>query len=144
MEVRSIERELQTSKVVQAASVPSRYDVIAKNITTEDINVLARLVWLEARGEDDLGQRAVVEVVLNRVISDKFPNTIKEVVYAKNQFTPAKKIPATVATSKEYKNVYYVLHTNKRILDSNVVYFSMTARNSKVATQIGCHIFCKL
>ncbi|MGI5892682.1 MAG: cell wall hydrolase [Bacillota bacterium] len=119
-----------------------RYKVIAENITTADINMLARLVWLEARGESDAGQRAVIEVVFNRVMSKRFPNTIKEVIYAKNQFTPAKKIAKTVATSKEYRNVYHVLYSSKRVLPNNVVYFSTTAQNNKVYAKIGGHIFC--
>jgi len=121
----------------------------AATYTDKDVNTLARLVWLEARGESDQGQRAVVEVVLNRVASDRFPNTINEVVFANNgngrwQFSPAKRIPKTVATSKEYRNVYYVLYGGERILPADVVYFSTTAANSRVYCKIGCHVFCRI
>ncbi len=121
----------------------------AATYTDKDVNTLARLVWLEARGESDQGQRAVVEVVLNRVEHEKFPSTVQEVVYANNgkgrwQFSPAKKIPKTLATSKEYRNVYHVLYGGERILPVDVVYFSTTAANSRVYCKIGCHIFCKI
>lgn len=121
-----------------------RYQTIKDNISEADINMMARLVWLEARGESDQGQRAVVEVIFNRVMSDRFPDSIRQVVYAKNQFSPAKRIAKTIATSKEYKNVYYVLWSNERILPADIVYFSTTAANSRVYCKIGCHIFCKI
>ncbi|MGI5892814.1 MAG: cell wall hydrolase [Bacillota bacterium] len=121
-----------------------RYQPIKENITASDINTVARLVWLEARGESDEGQRAVVEVVFNRVMHSSFSDSISQMVYAKNQFSPAKRIPTTTATSKEYRNVYHVLWTSQRILPADVVYFSMGAQNPRVYTKIGCHVFCRI
>ena len=122
----------------------------AATYTDKDVNTLARLVWLEARGESDQGQRAVVEVVLNRVANEKFPSTVQGVVFANNgkgrwQFSPARLIPKTVATSKEYRNVYHVLYGGERILPADVVYFSTTAAKGKqVYCKIGCHVFCRI
>lgn len=56
------------------------YTTIANHITENERETLARLVYLEARGQSYLGQKAVVEVVLNRVLSDEFPNTIDDVI----------------------------------------------------------------
>lgn len=53
----------------------------------EDINLLARLIYSESRGESYKGQVAVGAVVLNRVKSGGFPNTVSEVIYQKNQFS---------------------------------------------------------
>ena len=39
------------------------------SLTQEDIDLLAKIVWLEARGEPVEGQKAVVEVVFNRMAS---------------------------------------------------------------------------
>ena len=50
-------------------------------------DLLARLINGEARGESYLGQVAVGAVVLNRVKSSEFPNTISGVIYQKNQFS---------------------------------------------------------
>ncbi|MGI6182689.1 MAG: spore cortex-lytic enzyme [Candidatus Fimadaptatus sp.] len=55
--------------------------------TSGDVNLLARLVYAEARGEPYKGQVAVAAVVLNRVRSSQFPNTIAGVIYQKNAFT---------------------------------------------------------
>ena len=51
-----------------------------------DINLLAKLIAAEARGESYKGQVAVAAVVLNRVASSEFPNTISGVIYQKNAF----------------------------------------------------------
>ena len=50
------------------------------------VNLLARLINAEARGEPYIGQVAVGAVILNRVKSPKFPNTIAGVIYQNNQF----------------------------------------------------------
>jgi N-acetylmuramoyl-L-alanine amidase len=56
-------------------------------ITSADHRLLAKLVSAEARGEPYKGQVAVAAVVLNRVRSSRFPNTISGVIYQKNQFS---------------------------------------------------------
>ena len=54
-----------------------------------DINLLAKLIAAEARGESYEGQLAVGAVVMNRVRSSAYPDTIHGVIYASGQFTPA-------------------------------------------------------
>lgn len=51
-----------------------------------DLNLLARIVYGEARGEPYTGQVAVAAVVLNRVKSSSFPNTVSGVIYQKGAF----------------------------------------------------------
>lgn len=53
---------------------------------SSDVNLLARLIYGEARGEPYIGQVAVGAVVLNRVKSSKFPNTIAGVIYQSGAF----------------------------------------------------------
>lgn len=58
--------------------------------TDEDtLMLLAALIHCEARGESYEGQVAVGAVVMNRVRSSAYPNTIYGVIYASGQFTPA-------------------------------------------------------
>lgn len=57
------------------------------SLSASDQNLLARCVYAEARGEPYTGQVAVAAVVLNRVRSSKFPNTISGVIYQTNAFT---------------------------------------------------------
>lgn len=54
---------------------------------SSDLNLLARAVYGESRGEPYTGQVAVAAVILNRVKSPKFPNTISGVIYQKGAFT---------------------------------------------------------
>ncbi len=57
------------------------------NILHEDLEILARIIHAEARGESFEGQVAVGAVVLNRVQHPDFPKSIREVVYQPGQFT---------------------------------------------------------
>ena len=55
--------------------------------SSSDTNLLARLIYAEARGETYTGKVAVGAVVLNRVKSAAFPNTISGVIYQPYAFT---------------------------------------------------------
>lgn len=58
--------------------------------TEEDLKLLACLVYTEAGGEPYASQLAVANVVLNRVKSSRYPNTISGVIYQSGQFGPAR------------------------------------------------------
>ncbi|RBN36035.1 peptidoglycan-binding protein, partial [Priestia megaterium] len=60
---------------------------IPNSISESDKELLARLVQAEAKGEPYAGKVAVATVVLNRVDSDSFPNSIHDVIYQGTQFT---------------------------------------------------------
>lgn len=62
--------------------------VIPETISIEEKELLARLVHAEAKGEPYEGKVAVAKVVLNRVESEEFPDSIKNVIYEKRQFEP--------------------------------------------------------
>ena len=50
-----------------------------------DLDLLHRIVWAEARGEDDIGQILVVNVIMNRLNSGNFPDSISCVIYQRNR-----------------------------------------------------------
>lgn len=52
-----------------------------------DVALLARLIYGEARGESYVGQVAVGAVVMNRIKSSSFPNTMSGVIYQRYAFT---------------------------------------------------------
>ena len=54
---------------------------------SNNVNLLARLIYGEARGEPYTGQVAVGAVVMNRVKSSSFPNSISGVIYQSGAFT---------------------------------------------------------
>ena len=57
------------------------------NYSSQDVALLARLIYGEARGESYVGQVAVGAVVLNRIKSPSFPNTMSGVIYQRYAFT---------------------------------------------------------
>lgn len=58
-----------------------------KKVTAEEFELLAKVVYGESRGEPYKGQVAVAAVILNRVKSPQFPNTIKGVIFQPGAFT---------------------------------------------------------
>lgn len=56
------------------------------SVSNNDLNLLAHLVYAEARGEPYAGQVGVAAVVLNRVKSSKFPNSVAGVIYQPGAF----------------------------------------------------------
>lgn len=61
-------------------------------ISDEDMDLLLRVGVLEAGEVDVEGIAQVMQVVLNRLESDKFPNTISEVIFQRKQFCTAKRL----------------------------------------------------
>ena len=85
----------ESEPVTEAAEVQPEWSVPQNSIyqiTAEDYDALLRIVESEASGEDETGRLLVANVVLNRVRSAAFPNTVSEVVYqrrnGKAQFSP--------------------------------------------------------
>ncbi len=62
----------------------------AKKYTKSELRLMASIINCEAGGESYQGQVAVGIVVMNRVKSKAFPNTIKKVIYQKGQFSPVR------------------------------------------------------
>ena len=58
-------------------------------LTQEEMEMLTAMIYCESRGEPYEGQLAVGHVIMNRVRSSKFPNTLEEVLRAGRQFEPA-------------------------------------------------------
>ena len=59
---------------------------ISEEIYYDSLEYLACLVEAEAGNQDELGKRLVVDVVLNRLDSNEFPDNIYDVINQKNQF----------------------------------------------------------
>jgi len=66
-------------------SVPSQSGT--GGFSESDVYLLARTIYAEGRGEPYTGQVAIGAVVMNRVRSPQFPNTVSGVVYQKHAFT---------------------------------------------------------
>ena len=58
----------------------------AVTLTQEEIDLIALCVMAEAEGEPEEGQRLVIDTILNRVETPRFPDNVHDVIYQKNQF----------------------------------------------------------
>ena len=74
-------------KTAAALGMSLSTSTTTNNVSNSDLNLLAKCVYAEARGESYVGQVAVAAVILNRVKSSKFPNTISGVIYQPYAFT---------------------------------------------------------
>jgi spore germination cell wall hydrolase CwlJ-like protein len=76
-----------TRRVVDVA--PTMEHLVKQRIelTQKEKDLFAAVVMAEAGGESSECQAAVASVIINRVLSSHFPNTLKEVIYQKNAFS---------------------------------------------------------
>jgi len=110
-------------------------------LTAEDRQLLARVIWVEAQGEPEEGQQAVAEVVLNRLASERFGSTLKGVIYAENQFRSVPYLEDAKPYQAQYEAIERAIY-GPYVLPENVVHFATYCTNSNVWGQIGGHIFC--
>ena len=93
-EAARIEAEAQAKAAEEAAE--SQQAALAAQaaqtaaISSEELKLLANIIYCEAGSESYVGKVAVGNVIMNRVKSASQPNTITEVVYAKGQFSPVR------------------------------------------------------
>lgn len=125
---------------------PVGEEEIAEQIEEGEKELLACLVWAEARGEDQMGKQLVVDVVLNRVDSPSFPSTITEVIYQRNQFSPVTDGNLRKAFSNVTQECYEAVATElESRTDSEILYFTAGGygRYGTPAYRSGNHWFCK-
>ncbi len=70
---------------IQSSSGGSGGGTVTAN--NSNLNLLSKLIYGEARGEEYRGQVAVAATVLNRVANSKFPNTVSGVIYQNGAYT---------------------------------------------------------
>lgn len=115
-----------------------RYGV---ELTWDEQQLLAKLIWLEARGESPEGQQAVAEVALNRLVSGKFGSTLQEVIHGEGQFRTTPFLDEAEAWQAQYEAIDAAL-SGPNILPMDVMYFATYPENDQVWGEIGGHIFC--
>lgn len=130
--------------VVETPARVGRY--INVTMTDEERDELARIVYLEAGNQSAKGQQAVVEVVLNRVVSEDFPNTVHDVIHDDGgigvvQFSTAAYIDTAEPTKAQQDAIDAALYGDS-ILPIDVVFFSRNGENDRVWGSIGDHVFC--
>ena len=123
-----------------------------KNYDSQDIDLLARLVHAEAKGEPYKGKVAVAATVLNRVENPAYPDTIRDVIYEYNhgfQYCPVGNGQINLPADKiAYEAVKEALHGNDPTGGALSFYNPAKPQTTgyaagHVVAKIGNHIFVK-
>lgn len=124
-EIANLARELgleESNPIIQEASKLWFFEL-------EDMKILANVVFFESRGCTDRHQQLVAAVVLNRKKSNKFPNTISEVITQKKQYNPKylNNLPDYFTADSEMKRCFenaYLAYIGKVDCPENVLFQS--------------------
>lgn len=121
--------------------------IIGGNSYEKDVRILAAAINGEGRGEPYEGQVAIGAVILNRVESDKFPNTVAEVVYQPGAFDAVRDGQINLTPNDSaYKAAVDALNGSDPT-EGSLYYWNPVTATSKwiwsvpIKTQIGRHVF---
>lgn len=103
----------------------SPYASTIESLTDEEKELICRITWREAGNQGEKGQRAVMEVILNRIESDVFPDTTYEVLSQTGQFsTWAGRSKVTAEQVEEMQNILNIVYQEEdTILTKEYIYF---------------------
>ena len=116
---------------------------------SSDVNLLARAIYGEARGEPYVGQVAVAAVILNRVKSSKFPNTISGVIYQSGAFDAVSDGQINLTPDSTAKKAAQDALNGWDPTYGAIYYFNPSTATNKwiwsrpMTVTIGKHRFCK-
>ncbi len=99
--IRESEEASRRQALIDAGQKPEETTAFHYVPQTDDLTKLAAIIYCEAGGEPYEGQHAVGTVVMNRVASPKYGNTIEEVLMQPYQFTPVGSGRYAIALAKE-------------------------------------------
>ncbi len=118
---------------------PFRYSGI--ELTQEEKDLMAKLIYMEAASEPFAGQQAIAEVIFNRLKAGSFQSSIQNVIFAEGQFRSADRLYAAQPTHVQYEAVERA-YEGPYVLTEDVVFFAAYAVNDNVWGTIGAHTFC--
>ena len=145
--VQSAEPEKETQEIEQVKE--KEQEKSAVSISNEELDLLERLVEAEAKGESYEGKVAVATVVLNRVGSSQFPDSITKVINQKNAFSPVQNGEINKPASNEAKQAVEEALTRKDRLHDSIYFYNPEIatddwiRTRDVVETIGNHVFAK-
>lgn len=89
-DIKVLKKKLEEELAMSQLAANSKWrDISEVSFADGDRYLLANLIYCEAGGEPDAGKLAVGAVVINRVLSSVYPDTVVGVIYQKSQFSPA-------------------------------------------------------
>ena len=139
------EKLAEEMRMAELAAQSSWRDISEVHFEEGDRYLLANLIYCEAGAEPYVGQVAVGSVVINRVLSSVYPDTIIGVIYQSGQFSPvasgrlALALTEGRATSSCYQAADEVMAGTTTV--GNCVYFRTPVDGITPRYRIGGHIF---
>lgn len=136
-------------KTLAAMGIYSSSTTNSTTNSSSDLNLLARLVYAEARGEPYTGQVAVASVVLNRVKSSSFPNSVAGVIYQSGAFDVVSDGQINLTPNSTAKKAAQDAINGWDPSYGAIYYFNPNTATSKwiwsrpLTVVIGNHRFCK-
>lgn len=114
------------------------------NYTQEDINLLAEVMYHENWNTDSehLAAYYTGAVVMNRVKSKEWPNTIKEVLYQKGQYSTTKKFFTKEIPTECYELAEMILRDGTPDVPENVIFQSMRKLGKGTWKKVNTDYFC--
>ncbi len=110
-------------------------------LTDDETKLLAKLIYVEARGESEDGQQAIAEVVLNRLVSGNFGSSITAMINDESQFVPHKLIVTAKPSQAQYEAIDRALY-GPYVLPKEVQFYGRVRTTDSPWGEIGGHIFC--
>lgn len=110
-------------------------------LTDAETKLLARLIYVEARGESEDGQQAIAEVVLNRFASGLFGDSVSAMINDESQFVPQKLLKDAKPGQAQYEAIDRALY-GPYVLPKEVMFYGRVRTTDSVWGTIGAHIFC--
>ena len=137
----SCEEEATQDTAEAAASAAHEYSSIT--ISDSEMEELKRIVAAEAQTQSMEGREAVVEVIFNRVLDPRFPDTVHGVLSQKGQFaTWRMQYNSWVVPDAAVAPIEWVLEHGRTVLpDTSYVYFDTRGVNGRKHIKIGAHYF---
>lgn len=142
-------KTLQAMGIFKSSSTSGSNSNTSSNSNSSNLNLIARFVHAEARGEPYTGQVAVAAVILNRVRDSRFPNTVSGVVYQPGAFTCVSDGQINLAPDATSKKAAQDAINGWDPSYGSVYYFNPATATSKwiwsrpMVVTIGSHRFCK-
>ncbi len=128
----------------QAAANGTWRDISEVSFAEGDRRLLANLIYCEAGGEPYAGQVAVGSVVINRVLSGKFPDTVVGVIYQGGQFSPvgSGRLDIALASDKATESCYRAAdEAMAGVTNVGTCVFFRTPIEGLSGINIGGHVF---
>jgi len=110
-------------------------------LTDDETKLLAKLIYVEARGESEDGQQAIAEVVLNRLVSGDFGSSITNMINDESQFVPHRLILTAKPSQAQYEAIDRALY-GPYVLPIEVTFYGTVRTTDSKWGTIGRHIFC--